>query len=543
LDFEKKPTALKTIGVVRIEADPALNYAKYKPCSVRYVKAVFPGAPITQGNRITLGVMGLYRQNGEGLDFYSTSDLWRWHELGENKGFFTIKGNKANPVIIAEAFHVEKAEMIDKKLQYPHYIGLPEVKNPMPRNWRTANISNPVQWSSDNVVSAYADAGINVTVSGLGLGGFGVYSQKANPKCIVSSRKFRDKGIRITPFFAPSCFVKQAEEVVKKIDSWGAGGEVKGKFKPLWAGQYVMGCFESKEMCDFMKEGFKKQLKDYPHDGIYCDFIYPSGPCFNKSHGTGAPHLGMKGLLDFCAWMKKDLLKKDQIFYAHTGYCPVYHVERYCDLAWTWEEINSGYSNEGRPISLQRTSECGVQASNIQRLLDPHAIYSWIKPSSRVQPFPEDQYAVITRIALNGLFPLLHSGQLCPVSEEDLLKKAEPTLKLFWAFKGIPLSDYYFKDWKTQRVVNTNDPYVKAAVYFKDKSVLILFGIPEDGKAHNFTWKISEEFLKQLDLQKEIKVKNTLTGKITKVASSKISSEGVKENLSGFGFTVIEISR
>jgi hypothetical protein len=44
-------------------------------------------------------------------------------------------------------------------------------------------------------------------------------------------------------------------------------------------------------------------------------------------------------------------------------------------------------------------------------------------------------------------------------------------------------------------------------------------------------------------LQKEIKVKNTLTGKITKVASSKISSEGVKENLSGFGFTVIEISR
>ncbi|MFA6715154.1 MAG: LamG domain-containing protein [Victivallaceae bacterium] len=546
LDFSKVPLEIKTLGVVRIETAPWLDHAKYKPCLMKYVKAVFPGPAVTQGVRMHLGVMGLYHQNGEGIDLTPASDIWRWYVLGENKGFFAIEGNNANPVIIAEALHIEKCVKVDKKLSFEHYIGLPEAKNPAPKKWRPCGISEP-QWvtGNDKVVKSFSENGINVAMSPICNAGFGWYYKPLPPACWEAGVKLAQNGIFPLPFFAPSCFVKKCGELDKNIEKWTMGKFVNGKYKPAWAGPYLMGCYESAGLTEFMKKGYKHVMNNYPHHGIYCDFIYPLGPCNNPSHAR-IPHIGMDGLLDFCSWIKKELLQKDQIFYAHTGYCPVYNVESYCDLAFTWEEMNYWYNYEGRPVSLARVSECGVQSSNLQRALDPHAMFSWIKrngePLGRVRHLPEDCQALTTRMALNGVFPLLHTGMLCPVSAQDLLNKAKSFLKLAKAFRGIPLSEYHFMDWKTQNTVLTDDPYVKTAVYFKPGSLIIVMGVPEDYRKHKFNWKVSESFIKQLKLRHKLTIKNNLTGNSNNIPSSQLGKNGINTELDGFDFTVVNIS-
>jgi hypothetical protein len=549
LGFDKKPMEIKTLGVARIETTPSLDYAKYKPCLTRYTKAVFPGPPVTQGTRLYLGVMGLYRQNGEGIDFTPASDIWKWYVLGENKGFFAIKGNNANPMIVAEALHVNKSIKVDKEISYEHYIGLPEAKDPAPRKWRPCGISE-CRWvtTNDNVVKTFADSGINVAISPGGSVGFGCYYKQLPPIFLETAAKLKKNGISPLPFFAPTCFVKKCKEVNENKDKWAMGSYKDGKFQPSWCGTYLMGCYESKGLVDFMKKGYANVMKYYPNNGIYCDFIYPMGPCKNPAHAK-TPHIAMDGLLEFCDWLRYDLLKKDQIFYAHTGYCPVYNVERYCDLAFTWEEMNYWYSNENRPVSLERVSECGVQTSNIQRAMDPHPIFSWQKRNgeplgmTRIRNLPEDTRAVITRMALNGVFPILHTGMISPVSEKDLLDKSKDFLKLYKAFKEVELSEYHFMDWKKQNVALTESPYIRMAVYFKDKSALIIIGVPESVKKQKFNWKISEAFLKELGLTGNLTIKNSTTGESAQSTATQLSRKGIDAELEGFDFAVMELKK
>jgi len=543
-NFDKNPMKIKTLGVARIETTPLLDYAKYKPCLTRYTNAVFPASPITCGTRMFAGIMGLYRQNGEGIDFSPASDLWEWYVLGENNGYFSIEGNGANPVIIVEALRVNKEINIDKAVSFTHYIGLPEAKCPAPKSWRPAGISDP-KWItiSDELVDSLRDAGINITTEPIGNPGFGRYYENIPVIFTECSEKLKRNQISPLPFFAPVCFVKGCKEIEENIGDWTMGRVVKGKYEPSWAGTYLMGCYESEGLRNYMEKGFSNIIGKFPNGGIYCDFIYPMGPCYNPSHAK-IPHIGMDGLLDFAKWIKKDLLKKDQAFYAHTGYCPAYNIERFCDLAFIWEEINYWYSNDGRPTSLARMSQCGVQSSNIQRVLDPHAIFSWMlrrEPLGRIRHLPEDAKAFVTRAALNGLFPILATGSFCPVSAKDLLEKSKDFLKLSKAYKGFQLSDYYFMDWKTQDVIGTDDPYVKAAVYYKNGSTLIVLGIPEDNNAHEFSWKISKNLLEKLGLSGALELENRMTGKSVKVTAAELSSKGIKEKLEGYGLVVIMI--
>ncbi|MDD2707461.1 MAG: hypothetical protein PHV34_05570 [Verrucomicrobiae bacterium] len=540
-DFQKAPMDIKVLGVTRIETDHALDFAKYKPCLMKYARAVFPGPCIVKGNRLSLGVMGLYRQNGEGIDLTPTREIWKWYKWGENKGCFAIEGTKANPTILAEAFRDEANGIAAKEeVDFSCYVGLTKTQDPAPRNWRPTGISQ-FSWATPNVLSALTDSGINVSISPGGGLGFGLYRDEKGLQSVAKTAEdTRKSGIKALPFFAPACFVKGCKEFNEHLTEWAEGRYKDGQFKPS-GGFYLMGCYESAGLVNFMKEGYQFLNKKIPNDGIYCDFIYPLGTCRNPAHLPGV-HISMDGLLEFSRWIKKDLIGKDGVFYGHTGYCPVHNVEAYVDLAFIWEEMNYFYCCEGRPVSLQRVQECGVHAANLQRAVDSHPYYSWIgrgsEPLGRIRSNDEDVRGIVTRFALTGLFPIVHTGQCCPVSEQDLLSKFKFPLRLSKAFKGIDLSSFHFMDWSKQDVVKTGNPAVRAAVYFKDGAALVVLGVPENQDKQKFNWVLAA---KALRLDGKLAVKNLVSGEGMTVSSDELMTKGLSQELNGFDFAVFSV--
>jgi hypothetical protein len=158
----------------------------------------------------------------------------------------------------------------------------------------------------------------------------------------------------------------------------------------------------------------------------------------------------------------------------------------------------------------------------------------------RIRCKSEDVDAFICRLSLNGLFPIIRTEDIGAFNLEDKMARLHPWLKLFRSFKGIDFSRLHFDDWKKQGAIVTDNPSIRAAVYWNDTEALLVLANSESALPQRTTFKVNTEAL-GWEGKTPLNLLERLSGKKLSVNGSLLRNQGVVLELPGYGYKVYQL--
>ncbi len=556
---EKK---VEKVGVLKFDFDSLLDRCGYKPVVAIFKRAVFPGSPITEGKTLGYGFISLFAQGGEGIDFVPGDDTYGWrYQISANNddGYWAVVGNTAGgPSLLVEPYcRKDKPATVTGTKHYSHYLGLPMIGRYLPP--QHLPVMSTYKWLNEEAFKELADNGVDIVHHGgyskSAVGGVPPQPEEVAPKdrdyfqTTMQWPVWGDKyGIKVVPFYAKGLLRSTIPAYKEHVEEWARMGQSRQlPVKPDPYGDYM--CHSAKSFNDYWQQTVLNWNHLFGWQGVYYDFVYPSGPCWNPRHAAHE-HLDVSGVLEFMEWTRK----KFDLVWAHTGYYPTIMLENLADILWVGEELNYWYSNEGRVPDLDQMTESFLHTLHTQRAIDIHTVFSWqVLPQEgfkadagafprkmRIRCTDKDVDAFICRLALNGLFPIVRTEDIGPFNLEDKMARLRPWLKLFRSFKGIDFNKLHFNDWKRQGAIVTDNPSIKAAVYWNETEALLVFANSESALSQRTTFKVNTEAL-GWEGKISLNLLERLSGKKLSVNGSLLQNQGVALELPGYGYKVYQL--
>jgi len=553
---------VEKVGVLKLDFDSLLDRCGYKPVVAIFKRAVFPGSPITEGKTLGYGFISLFAQGGEGIDFVPGDDTYGWrYQISANNddGYWAVTGNEAGgPSLLVEPYcRKDKPAIVTGTKHYSHYLGLPMIGKYLPP--QHFPVMSTYKWLNEEAFKELADNGVDIVHHGgyldSAVGGVSPQPEEVAPKdreyfqTTMQWPVWGDKyGIKVVPFYAKGLLRSTIPAYKEHVEEWVRMGQSRQlPVKPDPYGDYM--CHSAEGLNDYWQQTVLNWNHLFGWQGVYYDFVYPSGPCWNPRHAAHE-HLDVSGVLEFMEWTRK----KFDLVWAHTGYYPTIMLENLADILWVGEELNSWYSNDGRIPDLDQMAESFLHTLHTQRAIDIHTVFSWqLLPQEgfkadagafprkmRIRCKSEDVDAFICRLALNGLFPIIRTEDIGPFNLEDKMARLRPWLKLFRSFKDIDFSKLHFNDWKRQGVVITGNPNIKAAVYWNETEVLLVLANPDGILPQQTTFKVNTESLGWKDTS-SLKLIERLSGKESCIKGSQLRDQGMTLELPGYGYKVYQL--
>ncbi|MDD2485357.1 MAG: LamG domain-containing protein [bacterium] len=553
---------VEKVGVLKLDFDSLLDRCGYKPVVAIFKRAVFPGAPITEGKTLGYGFISLFAQGGEGIDFVPGDDTYGWRyqiSANNNDGYWAVIGNEAGgPSLLVEPYcRKDKPVAVKGTKHYSHYLGLPMTGKYLPP--QHFPVMSTYKWLNEKAFKELADNGVDIIHHG-GYSKSAVGGVPPQPEEVPSKDReyfqttkqwpvWGDKyGLKIVPFYAKGLLSSTVPAYKEHVEEWARMRQSKQlPVKPDPYGDYM--CHSAKGFNDYWQQTVLNWNHLFGWQGVYYDFVYPSGPCWNPRHAAHE-HLDVSGVLEFMEWTRK----KFDLVWAHTGYYPTIMLENLADMLWVGEELNFWYSNDGRVSDLDQMAESFLHTLHTQRAIDIHTVFSWqVLPQEgfkadagafprkmRIRCKSEDVDAFICRLSLNGLFPIIRTEDIGAFNLEDKMARLHPWLKLFRSFKGIDFSRLHFDDWKKQGAIVTDNPSIRAAVYWNDTEALLVLANSESALPQRTTFKVNTEAL-GWEGKTPLNLLERLSGKKLSVNGSLLRNQGVVLELPGYGYKVYQL--
>ncbi|HAH86692.1 MAG TPA: hypothetical protein DCL60_04915, partial [Armatimonadetes bacterium] len=345
---------VEKVGVLKLDMASLLDECGYKPVLAAFRKAVFPGAPLVQGKTLGGGFISLFRRGGEGIDFVPGNDTHGWrYQLSSNasEGYMAVQGNsQGGPSLVVEAYsNMDKPLTIKGEKSYSYFIGLPMINKHLQRHYFTVNDS--YGWfTTDDRLGKLPDSGVNLMLNhgwrGSPVGEYPSENISAAEKKGIADKVEQLKlagqyGIKNIPFVAKGLLKSTVPAYKEHLLDWVSMGPQKTP--PARPDAYGdMMCLEAKGYRDYLKNQIMAWQKIFSYDGIYYDFVYPTGPCWNPRHAGGEQHQDIEGLLEFGEWTRSSF----KLVWSHTGHYPTIMMDNLSDLIWVGEELNPWYAND-----------------------------------------------------------------------------------------------------------------------------------------------------------------------------------------------------
>lgn len=534
---------IQKVGVLNLALSHELDQCGYKPCVAEVKKAVFPGNPVLCGKMIDSGYISIFKTGYEGIDFVPGKDIYGWQNQitqEKNSAFFAVSGNeKGGASLIVEPYSNEnKPIMISGIKEYKHYLGIPIIKEYIPRQYFYYRNAWGPDWLTDDIIKKLHENGVNLLCSGISRCAVGALPpqnpEPADAKIIADIKRIvktaHQEGMMVIPFVS-TLLSRKVPVYQERAKDWGipAGNGIAscGTY-----GDYM--CHEADGWDEYLINQFMTYKNYFDYDGIYFDFIFPT-TCSHPNHtATGKKHLTTETHLRF---MENSRKKLDFIL-GHTGYYPTFMLEDLCDMVWVGEEMPTWYSEEGKIPDLDRIREHFEVVPNTQRMVEPRVIYNYQMFSKNeigvLRYRKEDAMEYISKLLLCGLFTFPSDEYSGAANTQELFERNKPFLDVSRAFKGIDFSQYHFADWKNQAAVITSNPRIRTALYWNGKDAIIIAANSECVSEEKTTIFVSPE---ALDWEKTGKCR--VMGK--ELTFEEISKIGMEISLSCFAHEIIKI--
>lgn len=478
---------VRKLGVLNLSFSPSLDQCGYKPCVSEVKKAVFPGVPALYGKTIDTGYISIFKTGCEGIDFVPGRDIDGWqNQISSERGkaCFAVAGNsKGGAELTIEPYgDAERPVEVSGVKEYMHYLGLPMIDGRMRKaNFYYRNAWGP-DWVSNDIIEKLHESGISLMSSGFSHCAVGLpppeTPQPQDAKILAGIDRIvkasHERGMRVIPFVS-TLLGKSVPVYKEKGRDWGipAGNGIAscGTY-----GDYM--CHEAAGWDEYIENQYMTYKKRFNYDGIYFDFIFPAS-CAGKHTDTGKRHLTSSSLLKFVESARGRL----DFILGHTGYYPTFMLENLCDMIWAGEEMPTWYSAEGRIPSLDMLREHFEVVPNTQRMVESRIVYNYPTLSKNetgvLRYKKEDADEYLSKLALCGLFTFASDEYSGTANTAELIERNQPFLDVFRIFRDVDLSQYRFLDWKRQGAAIPSNPKIRAAVYWNDKSAIILFANSE----------------------------------------------------------------
>lgn len=553
-----KGTRVERVGVLKLNCVPRLDLCGYKPCVAEVKKAVFPGEPVAEGKTIVGGYVSLFQRGIEGIDFVTDSDAYGWlYQITHKKdqGYIAVVENEGGgPTLLVEPYCGEALQVEGKKT-YGCYLGLPNLRQGLPKHyfvawcfpWTSyAKSPDPKSYlCTPEILNYVKEKGITA-VQGhswglLPTGGFPPDAPSPEQAKQIEQVKntvkmIQNSGLKVFPF----CSRLLGPRVTANKEHGKEWEMLNSAGKRLQCGTYGdYMCFESG-----WTHYLKKQIIAYRdfanYDGMYYDFWYPSLCCNPRHTKTGGVHSVIDSLLDLGEWTRKNI----PIIYGHTGYYPLIVLENLTDCVWVGEEYPYWYTMPGRISSLEELGEHFQFIPHTQRIIDPRLTYCWFrlgKIGGDVRAQPEDVREFLVKLLLNGLFTSLHRASCGAMTSGEFMEKSAPVLDLFEAFKNVEFERFRFANWKQQGAVITDNPAVRAAVYWNETEAVLVLANSESPSVQTFTARVNTQTF-GWPQKGHCRLTLAHNPKPQFLSMEDLKKQGLSAKLPGYGYLVLRIT-
>ncbi|MDD2710064.1 MAG: hypothetical protein PHV34_18940 [Verrucomicrobiae bacterium] len=432
--------------------------------------------------------LSFFSRGREGVEWLPASDLGEWEKFagdnGKSRCSISYDPGKKRVVMAVEPFCSARPAALSGPCVFTSYLTLPAVREKQERRFRSIRFS-PHPWPTEKQIENWARNGVNTIVfqddnclrarANWRDGSYPPYDGQGMRNLERMIASVHKHGMRIVPYFSNAHIHPAAGPSGKKIAqwtrAWPAADEARAYGKEV--------CYEAPGWRRFFKDSVKRVLTRHPFDGIYYDENILV-PCDNRLHFRGR-HTGADGLIDLMRWTRK-FLGKDRIMIVHEWHDPLVLADNLADVVLTGEDIFHCRKQYGRLLELDEFT--------------PHAGFMNIAPRL-ILSFPlrkEKARAVerfLAKCAVCGYFPEIRvngpPGETYKVI--DGREKERKILKFDKAFSGLDLGQYHFQNY-LNRVVLTDCPNVKTAIYWKqDELLIVLSNLGE--KQERFKWRVN----------------------------------------------------
>lgn len=525
------------VGTMHLRSDLTEYAARRDGRDTEWGYCVFPGRPAFS-QRGFAEYLAVFERGVEGLDVVQATPRWEWETAVEGApggAWFGLVGDaQGQPtVVLAPYARTDAPVTLRGPKEFHYYLSLPRIRPTLPRRHFLA-VLHPAELTPD-LASALAEAGVNGVLLSIGdrPGSFRAGGEEATRRAVATAHRCR---MQVFPFQAFALLNRQVPAWQEHHEEWARMVQKNGQPEPAVYsdyGDYM--CFEAAGWREYLKRGLHDLRTRYGFDGLYYDFVHPLA-CANPRHWPQV-HEYTDGLLEMIEWTRREV-SPEGIFVGHTGWVPTILFQNLCTVAAVFEEI----TDDQVPALCDWPANGQFVNATEKTLVSSFLNHGCLGPGEADfrPPRPEDVRAYLARCALTGLFPWLHSGNLGAVDRYDLLPAAEPYLRLFRSFRGLALERMQFADWRRQTAVLTDNPYLRAATYWRGKEAVIVLAnsetpFPQQGRfrvqVRHFGWKPVAQYT----------LEHRPDGETLTVSAETLGREGVPVALEGYDYRVYHL--
>jgi len=551
-DIKKHTKGISQVGIGCMDLIPVLSEYGVRPSphnqTAKDYHSQYKDSPIIWGKVLSTGYNPQYIDNFvsyyfcvfnrgvEGIEVFPGSNIDEWErQITEEKGYarfaiFRYPQPDRISLVLEPFFSPNHPRDIYGRYSFTSYIGLPHVKEKLPRKYFSIGINNK-PWPSDEDIKKWADKGINLVRLHndyhYGKGGSfwkdGMYPPyekeeiKEMERVISTCHKY---GVKIIAYFSICTLHPDTPAYKRHHEEWKR--TITKEKKELINEFGARMCLQS-DFKEYLKSYIKQILSTYKFDGIYFDGDVSY--CNNSSHGNDN-HYGIEGFIDLLEW-SRNFIGENGVLVIHQSLFPLIIAENLADEIVTMEEAkNEPYCYTFPPDIEGFSPHCTFM--NIAPRQICTSLWLELKDKNSIKDL------LSKCILLN--YSVYFSSNVS-ISSKD---KFNEILNFFSTIAPLNLSEYRFMDY-TKGIVVTDKDGCKGAVYFKEDSLIIIVS-NITARKETFTWKVNLNNL-GWDTSSTLLIRETNRENYHLKAGKELTDSGIKETLQGFDYKIYIVKK